>query len=336
MKRINCYLLLSVLLGVLACKAPKKELKRERGNALGTTYSILYFDSQSATSIKPALDSIFKVVNHSLSTYLPDSDISRINRGETLAVDAMFQEVFKLSGEIHKASKGYFDPTVGSLVNAWGFGPKKAIKGMNPKKVDSIMQFVGWNKVSMNSKNEIEKQHPNVYLDFNAIAKGYCIDRIAAYLDQQEVSDYLIEVGGELVAKGIHQEKQKSWVVGIDDPNQKESRDLITLLSLKDQGMATSGNYRKFKVDSVTGQKYVHTIDPHTGFTKSSNVLSVSILAEDCATADAWATTFMAMPLEEAKLILSAQKLDAYIIYLNEANEVSIFKTEGFSKQLIE
>ncbi len=332
MLRLFFFLSLSLL---ISCGQGAKELKNERGNALGTTYSILYFDQPDALSIKPQLDSVFKVVNHSLSTYISTSDISRINKGEKVIVDHMFQEVFQLSGEINKSSKGFFDPTVGVLVNAWGFGPKKSIPNMNERKVDSLMQFVGWNKVKLNKRFEIEKLNSNIYLDFNAIAKGYCIDRIAKLLDQKKFKDYLIEVGGELVAKGLHQEKQKPWVVGIDDPNQKESRDLIALLSLKNQAMATSGNYRKFKVDSLTGKKYVHTIDPHTGYTKVSNVLSVSVLAKNCATADAWATTFMAMPLLEIKKILSKEQLEAYIIYLNDNNELSIYQTSGFQGQLL-
>lgn len=331
------FYLLAILSILTSCGEQKKELKTARGNALGTTYSILYFDRGNTPKITASLDSIFNAVNTSLSTYISTSDISRINKGEILEVDTMFQEVFNLSTHIHKASNNYFDPTVGILVNAWGFGPKKALKNMNAKKVDSLMQFVGWDKVSLNNKNEILKAIKNIYLDFNAIAKGYCIDRIAVYMDQKGYENYLIEVGGELVAKGIHQEKQKPWVVGIDDPNQKAtSRELITLLSLKNQAMATSGNYRKFKIDSVTGNKYVHIIDPHSGYTKPSNILSVSVLAENCATADAWATTFMSMPLEETKKILIEENLEGYIIYLNVEDEVSIYQTEGFKSQILE
>ncbi len=331
---INTILLL--IISLAGCNRSELLLQNERGNALGTTYSILYFDQNDSPKITSSLDSIFKVVNHSLSTYIPTSDISRINKGEKVVVDHMFQEVFQLSDEINKSSKGYFDPTVGILVNAWGFGPKKSIPNMDAKKVDSLMQFVGWRHVELNTQNQIEKTNPNVYLDFNAIAKGYCIDRIAAFMDQGDYSDYLIEVGGELVAKGIHQLKKSPWTVGIDDPNQKESRDLIALLNLKNQAMATSGNYRKFKTDSLTGKKYVHTIDPHTGYTKPSNILSVSVLAENCAIADAWATTFMAMPLEEAKDLVADLNLEVYIIYLTATNQMQIFKTGGFERLILD
>ncbi len=339
MRKIIPLLITFKLLCILcvSCTSSKKELKTARGNALGTTYSILYFDTSEASKITPSLDSIFKAVNRSLSTYIPTSDISKINKGASIKVDEMFTEVFELSSKINKASNGYFDPTVGTLVNAWGFGPTKTISNMNQHKVDSLMQYVGWQKVVLNKDGIVEKDNKHIFLDFNAIAKGYCIDRIARFMDRKGYQDYLIEVGGELVAKGIHQEKQKDWVVGIDYPGESgNSRALIALVNLKDQAMATSGNYRKFKIDSTTGKKYVHTIDPHTGYTRTSNVLSVSIIAENCAIADAWATTFMAMPLETSKQIIRKENLEAFIIYSDEKGEIEIYKTEIFEKQLVE
>ncbi len=329
------YLVIAFCLSIFfSCKKKSENnilLKQETGQALGTTYSILYYEKQNNTAIKQSLDSIFSAVNNSMSTYISTSDISKINKGDTtVVVDAMFKEVFKTSEVIYKNTNGYFDPTVGSLVNAWGFGPQKLKLKMNTETVDSLMQYVGFNKLKLKS-GSIKKETPNVYIDFNAIAKGYCIDRIGAYLDNRHVDNYLIEVGGELLSKGEHLQKQKTWTVGIDNPTQNEERTLYATLPLKDRAMATSGNYRKYRLDSISGKKYVHIIDAKTGFTKPSKILSVSVLAPSCAVADGYATAFMAMPLEKTKQVLKEDNnLDAYVIYSAPDGELKTYETVGF------
>jgi len=336
MKHIIIALILPLVL--FSCSQENKPLKlqKQQGNALGTTYSILYFSPLKLSKVEKSLDSIFRVVNTSMSTYIPTSDISKINKGDsTVVVDKMFEEVFELSKSIHKTTEGYFDPTVGKLVNAWGFGPKSLKLKMTSNIVDSLKQYVGFSKVNLTSKNTIKKQNSNIEIDFNAIAKGYCIDRIAAFLDAKKVKNYLIELGGELVSKGKHIDKKSSWIVGIDDPNQKEIRTLISTLSLNNKAMATSGNYRKFRVDSITGKKYVHTINPLTGYTKPSNILSVSVLANNCATADAFATAFMAMPLKKTKRITqSRQDIEVYVLFLDSSNNVRTYISKGFEEVL--
>ncbi|WP_010520863.1 FAD:protein FMN transferase [Aquimarina agarivorans] len=336
------HLLLFIVSLLISCSSKKNEPKvyNQTGRALGTTFTILYVAPKQVGTMETSLDSIFQVINKSMSTYISTSDISKINSGDTsVKVDAMFAEVFTLSKKIHQVSKGYFDPTVGELVNAWGFGPKMGVKQMQPQVVDSLMQFVGFDKVKLKSDYTIQKSHPNIYLDFNAIAKGYCLDRIAAYLDSEYIGNYLIELGGELVAKGtkiIAAQEQVSWTVGIDDPNQTTERTLITTLKLKDKAMATSGNYRKFRVDTLTGKKYVHTIDPFTGYTKPSAILSASVIASNCALADGYATAFMAMPLKETKAVLKTQPLDAYIIYSDASGSLKTYITNGFQSLLNE
>ena len=307
-----------------------------RGEALGTTYNIIYLGNEKL-DFQAEIDSVFAVVNKSLSTYIPDSDISRINRGDSLVVvDRMFQEVFELSRKVHKQTKGYFDPTVGTLVNAWGFGPGEQIS-MDSLTVDSLLQYVGFNKVSISPQNRVIKKNPNIYFDFNAIAKGYAMDRLAVMLDKKGIENYLVEVGGEVVAKGINLEKEKPWVVGIDDPQAEMGRQMKLLINMSDRALASSGNYRKYWVDSITGKKYVHTIDPITGYTKNSNTLGVTILANDCATADAYATAFMAMDLHEAFKVINYNKdLEAYIIYLDEKGVTQEFLTKGFKELLVE
>ena len=321
------------LLSILAfgCKDNGTYVRNHNiGNALGTTYSIIYLTDKEL-QLQKEVDSVFRVINTSMSTYIPDSDISKINRGDsTLVVDTMFKEVFTLSQTIYYESEGYFDPTVGTLVNAWGFGPGTAIE-MDSTKVDSLLQYVGFDKVQLDSTGTISKEHPAIFFDFNAIAKGYAIDRLGAMLNARDITNYLVEVGGEVLTKGENRITKKEWTVGIDDPQIEEGRALKKIISLKDRAMASSGNYRKFRVDSETGEKFVHTIDPKTGFTKNAKVLATSVVAGNCATADAYATAFMAMDLEDSKLLLKKHKeLEAYIIYLDDDGETAEFMTPGF------
>lgn len=337
--RFNYLLLVALSLLVLVVGCGQNDGKWVKnvaiGEAFGTTYSLIYL-AEKELDYQTEFDSIFNEINRSMSTYIPTSDISRINRGDTtVVVDKMFREVFELSNGIYKATKGYFDPTVGVLVNAWGFGPGKELE-MNRERVDSLLQYVGFNKVKITIDNRIIKSDPNIYFDFNAIAKGYAVDRLAVFLDKKGISNYLLEVGGELVAKGENTIKKKQWVVAIDDPQMDWERTSKQTVHMKDNAMASSGNYRKFKTDPETGAKYVHTIDPLSGFTKNSNILATTVVAKDCATADAYATAFMAMELGMSKEILNTdQVLEAYIIYLGEDGNVREYMTDGFKKMLI-
>ncbi len=330
------YLVLLIgVVSVFSCTTPKTDFQLT-GSALGTTYSIQYSGAM-ARAYKKQLDSIFAAVNQSMSTYIPISDISRINAGDTtVQVDAMFEEVLRLSKEVHRVSEGAFDPTVGQLVNAYGFGAAQGFKVVDSAKVTQLLKGVGLDKVTLTPEKKIRKSDPSVYLEFNAIAKGYCIDRIGVFLEQQGIEHYLIELGGELLAKGQNVVKQKDWVVGIDDPTELEQRVIATTMRLKDRAMATSGNYRKFRIDPETGNKYVHSIDPLTGYPKLSNVLSVSVLAASCVEADAYATTFMIMDLDETKALLQEHTgLDVYIIFADVDGEIEVFSTQGFEDMLL-
>ncbi len=331
-------ILLFGILMLAACNSgqPQYIQNTSYGGALGTSYNLIYL-SDDQLDFQVQIDSVFAVVNQSLSTYITGSDISKINRGDTtLVVDAMFKEVFELSKKIHGTTKGYFDPTVGVLVNAWGFGPEKQIE-MDSARVDSLLRFVGFDKVSLTTNRKVKKEHSTIYFDFNAIAKGYAIDCLARMMDANGIEDYLLEVGGEVVAKGENRIKQKRWLVGVDDPQAEEGRSLKQMLYLKDRALASSGNYRKFRVDPVTGRKYVHTVDPKTGYTKNANTLAATVLANDCATADAYATAFMAMDLDDVMVFLSKQReLDAYIIYLDEEAGTQEFMTKGFRELIAE
>lgn len=328
----HLFLLISLSL-LLSCQ-PENSAKNISGSALGTTYNIKYFSSEEL-EVESALDSIFNFINASMSTYQNDSDISRINHGDTsIVVDEHFVKVFKASQKIYTESDGYFDPTVGNLVNAYGFGPEKQPEQPDEVYLDSLHRLVGFDKLQLSADNRIRKSEPGIYLDFNAIAKGYAIDVIAEYFDKNDVSDYLIELGGELVAKGRNKQKDSDWIVAIDDPEQTEGeRTFQTILALKDRAMATSGNYRKFNTDS-SGNTFVHTINPLTGRAEKNDLLSASVLAENCTLADGYASAFMAMGFEKAvNLLEKLDNVDAYFIYVNNG-EPEVYASEGFKKAL--
>ncbi len=326
-------MLLAMLVLLVSCKTDPQLVKNQNmGAALGTSYSLIYI-SEGELDYQMEIDSVFEVINRSMSTYLPNSDISRINSGDTtVVVDHMFKEVFERSKEIHERTKGYFDPTVGTLVNAWGFGPGKEI-ALDSARVDSLMRFVGFDKVSLSADGMIQKSHKEIQFDFNAIAKGYAIDRLANMMNDKGIENYLLEVGGELVAKGQNAFDKRPWGVYVQDPEAERAK---VTIRLEDRAMASSGNYRHFRIDSITGTKYVHTIDPLTGFGKNGSTLGVNVLANTCAEADAYATAFMAMELDTANRILATDNtLDAFIIYLDKEGNTQEFMTQGFEKLLL-
>ena len=333
---LSRYKYLAAALLAMACGTPEPVRTDYAGGALGTTYAITVFTDR-ATDLQPGIDSVFAAVNRSMSTYMPESDISRINAGDTTVVtDAMFREVLSASREIHRATAGAFDPTVGVLVDAWGFGPGEALE-MTPERVDSLLQYVGLEKVSVTADNRIRKSAPGIRLDFNAIAKGYTIDRLAAMLDAAGSGDYLIEVGGEVRARGRQLERGQPWRVGIDDPQAETDRTIKRVVTLTDRSMATSGNYRKFRIDPESGTRYVHTMDALTGYPRTSNVLAVSVIAPDCMTADGYATALMALELDAGRALLAeAPDLEAYIIYADRDGATREFMTEGFARTVSE
>ena len=339
MNKLSLIALLFLILLSSCGQEARQEKHSLQGTALGTTYGITYLAS-SALLETQAIDSLLYAVNQSMSTYWPQSDISRLNRGEAgIQVESMFKEVFNLSKEVYTTTAGYFDPTVGTLVNAWGFGPGEALN-MTEAKVDSLMTYVGFDQVSLRD-SQINKAFPEIYFDFNAIAKGYTIDRIAILLERLGLENYLIELGGELVAKGENTLTDKKWLVGIDHPENEDRTAPIVLVQLKDRALASSGNYRKFRIDSITAQKYVHTIDPLTGYTQNSTTLAASVLAPNCALADAYATAFMAMGYEKAtQLVATLKGIDVFLVYVDPKTGVLAqymspgFEAEVFKKAL--
>lgn len=332
MKHIIWFLFLILM---VSCKNERPQKSFFQGQAFGTTFSIQVY-SINEIDFEKGIDSVLSKVNNSVSTYIPESDISKINSGNTtIIVDDIFIDNFNISAEVYEITGGFFDPTIGVLRNAYGFGDTNSIQEIDSLALDSMMKFVGFNKVKLTSENKIEKLYPEIYIDFNAVAKGYGIDLIGSYLDSKGVGNYLIELGGEILAKGKNVEKNKSWLVGIENVNLND-KSFSSIIALENIAMATSGNYRKFRIDSLTGKKYVHTLNPITGSAAKSDITSATVLAPTCALADAYATAFMALGLENSKVILkNIDKIDVYFTYNDQNNEEQVFATEGLKNRLL-
>lgn len=331
-------ILLFVLVLISCHDSDKEQVFLIQGEAQGSTYAIKYIHTSEVIK-KTAIDSLLLAFDFSLSTYRPDSKISKINAGDsTVVVDDFFVETFKASQNIYQVTNGFFDPTIGVLVNAYGFGPTKEKIDLNPSKIDSLLRFVGFNKVKLNHNKTVSKKYSETYFDFNAIAQGYSVDVVADFLKSKGVQSGIIEIGGEIFAFGSNTLENKNWVIGIDDPTQSpEERTLIAKIKLKDLGMATSGNYRKVKVDSLTGQKFVHIINPKTGLSQKGSVLSATVLAPKCIDADGFATAFMVMDIEDTKKVLQSRN-DLYVllIYTDGNNQIQQFKTNNFKELVID
>ena len=292
----------------------ERNVQRAEGMVFGTYYHITYqFDRKLDDSIKYAMQQ----VDESLSPFNPKSTISAINENRSMDTDEMFADVFRLAKAVSLTTNGAFDITVAPLVNLWGFGFKN-MSNVTQETIDSLRQFVGFEKVSMEN-DKVVKQRPEVMLDCSAIAKGYGVDAVGRMLERQGVRSYMVEIGGEVRLRGCNPHG-KNWNIGITKPQDDSlntTSDIEQVLSITDIALATSGNYRNFYVKD--GQKFAHTIDPRTGFPVQHNILSATVLARDCATADAFATAFMVLGLDSAKAILQKDTtMMAFLIYSTE------------------
>lgn len=298
--------------------------QHNEGMVFGTFYKITY---QYENDLREGIEREMKKVDDALSPFNKNSIISAVNENKPVALNDMFMSVYDLARTVSEDTEGAFDITVAPLVNAWGFGFKHNI-APTKSTIDSIMNFVGYKKVRMMGRT-IMKDDPRVMLDCSAIAKGYGSDVVAHYLESMGISNYLVEIGGEIVAKGSNP-KGKPWAIGVEKPVDDSlavKSELQTVLNITDMAMATSGNYRNFYYKD--GKKYAHTIDPKTGHPVQHNILSATVIAKRCAMADAYATAFMVVGLDKAKEILGRHKdLKAYIIY-DKGGKYGIWHTEG-------
>ena len=313
MKKWQLPFLVLLIVGTVLIIRQQQSMPYQKCSGLifGTTYHMTYqYDDDLHAEVVAKL----KEVDAALSMFNEQSTISKINNNQTVTPNKMFLDVFQLAQQISQDTQGAFDITVAPLVNIWGFGFKH---GQEPTThaIDSLRQFVGYQKVSYNGKT-IQKQDPRIMLDCSAIAKGYGTDVVARLLDEKGITNYLVEIGGEVVTRGIS-EKRVPWKIGVTKPTDDTlhvGNDLQTVLNVTDKAMATSGNYRNFYYKG--GRKYAHTIDPKTGRPVQHNILSATVLCNQCAKADAYATAFMVMGLDKAREVLERNPdLMIYFIY---------------------
>lgn len=320
------FLLFLIVASVLIIKN-EPPYHTDRGFIFGTYYNICY---KSKNNLQQKIDSTLKSVDNSLSPFNKHSVITAINENRDTLVDAQFTDVFNLAQIIAETTDGAFDITVAPLVNAWGFGFKQGIT-IDSITVDSLLQYVGYKSIRL-TDNKVTKQNPQTMLDCSAIAKGYGCDRVARMLEYHGVKDYMVEIGGEVVAKG-NNDKSKQWSIGISRPTDDKSgaiNELQEILHISGKSVATSGNYRNYRYED--GRKLSHTIDPRTGYPVTHTLLSATVIANDCATADAYATAFMVMGIDKAVEICKKKEIDAYFIYSTPEGTINTRETDGMKK----
>jgi len=332
--------LLSVLVFLVlltaACETKKPVFENFTGFTQGSTYSIVYDNKKKINPIdlKQQVENILHDFDMSLSIYKDSSIISRINRNEEVVPDTFFVEVFKKSALISEMTGGAFDITVGPLVKAWGFGPDEH-KNFKVEKLDSLLNLVGMDKISL-INGRLVKSNPGIKLDVNAIAQGYSVDVVCRYFDHLGIKNYLVEIGGEVRAKG---KKGKAlWRIGIDKPednNMSPGQTLEGIIKITDKAVSTSGNYRKFYIED--GIKYSHEIDPKTGYPAKNTLLSATIIADDCAMADGLATAAMVMGKEKTiKFLQIHPEIQAYLIYSDETGNFKTWASEKIKDSISE
>jgi len=336
MKKYLCYLLTLIIFASCSNKTPEYMIITGKyvtihGFSLGTSYKITYKDNEKR-DFHDSFTKLFNDFENSLSIYRENSIISKVNRNENVVVDNYFTTMFNCAKEVSEKTDGYFDISAAPIFEIWGWGAKER-ETITDQLIDSLMQYVGMDKIKLNG-NKVEKSNPNVTINANAIAKGYCSDVVADFLDKKGITDYLVEVGGEMVLKGKNR-IGKAWTIGIDQPidgNMIPGQFLQAKFNLTNRAIATSGNYRRFYVEN--GEKYSHTIDPKTGKSAKQNVLSATVIANNCILADALATAFMVMGVDGTKeFVKNNPDIGVFLIYSSNG-EIKEYYTESVSEIL--
>ena len=313
------YLIL-VFITFFSCSELKKTSLS--GLIFGTSYNIQFYSSGNSNYSNEIVD-IFNEIDMSMSTYKKTSIISRVNNNNSVQLDDHFKNVFGFSKKIYEKTGGRFDPSIGLLVNYWGFGPEKFIPDskINPNdQFTYLLSKTGFNRFEI-IDNKLSRPMDS-YIDFNAIAKGYAVDEVAKFLKNKQIDNYLVEIGGEINSSGINIDKNKPWLVAIDMPRFDGDRSNYSSLELNNVSLASSGTYRKFKIDSM-GNRYAHIINPLTGYPTKTNILSVTVKASSCVEADAYATAIHSMNIEEIKEFFSFNNnISSLVIFENDKNEL--------------
>ena len=326
---------------LLSCAQPQSPaVSQLTGRTMGTTYQVsIPFESLDTEATQTEIDELLVALNQSVSTYIETSLISTINASTDTSMvhtlDDMFVAIYNASASLFEATNGAFNPAIGPLVQAYGFGSEEP-QELSDAHIDSLLALVNFESFSVDTQQgTLKKAVPGARLDFSAIAKGYGVDLVGEYLESQGVTSYFVEIGGEVRTRGLHPEN-RPWKLGIDVPDEDpapNTRPLQAIIPMEDDASATSGNYRNFYIKD--GKKYVHTINPITGRPEISSLLSVTVLANDCATADAYATAFMVMGLDRAKALADQNDdLEAYFISAGENGEFIETFTTGFPEKI--
>lgn len=303
-----------------------------QGKTMGPIEYHVKYLSSDGISYQGEVDSLLAAFNQALSTYVPTSEISRFNQSDSLVFETGFMlPVLEASQYIHEITKGAFDPTVGPLVNAWGFGPNKQ-PSADTAKVDSLLNLVGFHKIRFTS-TYVTKGVSGMYLDFSAVAKGYAVDLVGNYLASKSVENFMVEIGGEVTCRGKN-ERGELWLIGVNNPDpDTDNEGVAATVGLDNRAMATSGNYRNFYV--LDGKKYAHTIDPASGRPVQHSLLSATVFASDCMTADALATACMVMGVEKSTALFEAHKeLDAILIFSTGNGDLNAVVTSGIKDKV--
>ena len=334
-KKIIEYFSFIVLIFFSCSEQTKRILVHNTGEAQGTFYHVKYL-SENGESYKIQIDSLLEEIDSSVSIYKPYSIISKLNRGEKVQTDNIFNSVYLDAVDVYVNTKGYFDCTVSPLVSYWGFYNNWGQENIDidSLKIQEIIKNIGTNKTNMFDGSVYLE--PGIQIDFNAIAQGYSVDFIADFLEFKGVQNFLIEVGGEIKAKGVNTD-DKIWRVGIDKPQEEidiEDR-FQFILELENKSLATSGNYRKFY--EKDGVKYSHTINPMTGFPVQNRLLSVTVITNKCSLSDAYATAFMAMGVDQTKKLIKSvnDQLDVYLVYTDMDGNWKTYISPGMQEKII-
>lgn len=323
--------LLVVAYSIQKCSSSKKtKYYYQKGKVFGTFYHLVY---ENDSSLETAIDWLFIVFDNSLSTYNKQSIISKVNRNQDVALNHYFVRLFKEAVRCSKETDGAFDITVSPLVDAWGFGSGKRIEKIDSTIIDSLKQYVGMHRIQLKD-GKVVKEQDEIQLNVNAVAKGYGVDIIADYFEEQGIRNYLVEIGGEIRALGKN-EKNRTWTTAINKPiddstqTNQELQDEIVLMP--SGAMATSGNYRNFYIKD--GKKYAHSIDPQTGYPVSHNLLSATVFMPTCLEADALATAFMVLGVEKGKKMAAKLNVPVYFIYEEDGHN-KVYMSDSFKEKL--
>lgn len=323
-------LILFVTIKLTTCNDKEAQYSEVVGEKFSTIYSITY---NSPVDLSDSINLILDSMNSTFSPFQENTILSSINRNDTTVLcNEWLRDVITLSKQVFEATNGTFDPTISPLINSWGFGFEEQ-KYLSDKDIEELKKLVGMDKITLTADGKVIKENSETTLNFSAVAKGYIVDVVADFIESKGVDDYLVNIGGEIACKGENPYGE-SWSIGIDKPEESNlGGDLYSILALSDKSLATSGNYRNFKV--YDERKVWHIIDPRTGFPTQARVLSATVIADKCAKADAYATALMVLGAEEGMPIVEADStIEAMLICKGDTSEYTLYYSSGFKKYI--